>query len=183
MKVLLVVDAQNDFIDGVLGSAEAQAALPFIEEKVDKALKEGTFVLFTQDTHFEDYMNTQEGRNLPVPHCIEDTDGWRIAESVDVIGAPHIKKYTFGDATIITDIEDAIQEIYPGMGFEDIEEIEICGFCTDICIISNCLILQSMAALYDIPIVVDAKACAGVTPEKHQAALEVMKSCQIKVIE
>ena len=183
MKILLVVDAQKDFINGVLGTAEAEAATPIIADKVAKAVEDGTMVIFTQDTHFDDYMDTREGKFLPVPHCIQDTDGWKIDERVDIKGGFHIRKLTFGDYSIVDDIEDCIQTVHSSMEFEDIEEIEVCGFCTDICVISNVLMLQSVCHIAGIPIKVDAKACAGVTPEKHAAAIEVMKSCQIEVEE
>ena len=177
MKVLVVVDAQNDFITGLLGSEEAQSAVPAIAAKIDEYMKNTDLVVFTQDTHYENYMETNEGEYLPVIHCLENTWGWQIDERLDMT-APHIQKYTFGcyelPETLIRIAESCDAEI---------EQIELCGFCTDICVISNALILKSVFAPMDIDIVVDSNACAGVTPEKHNAALEVMKSCQIIVKE
>ena len=177
MKVLVVVDAQNDFITGLLGSEEAQSAVPAIAAKIDEYMKNTDLVVFTQDTHYDNYMETDEGKYLPVIHCLERTWGWEIDERLDMT-APHIQKYTFGcyelPETLIRIAESCDAEI---------EQIELCGFCTDICVISNALILKSVFAPMGIDIVVDSHACAGVTPEKHNAALEVMKSCQIIVKE
>lgn len=177
MKVLVVVDAQNDFITGLLGSEEAQSAVPAIAAKIDEYMKNTDLVVFTQDTHYDNYMETDEGKYLPVIHCLERTWGWEIDERLDMT-APHIQKYTFGcyelPETLIRIAESCDAEI---------DQIELCGFCTDICVISNALILKSVFAPMGIDIVVDAAACAGVTPEKHNAALEVMKSCQIIVKE
>ena len=177
MKVLVVVDAQNDFITGPLGSQEARDAVPAIAKKIDAYLEATDLVVFTQDTHYDNYMNTNEGKFLPVPHCKENTWGWQVCSELDCI-APHISKFTFG-------CYDLPQELLllASTCNETITEIELCGFCTDICVISNALILKSVFAPMGIDIVVDANACAGVTPEKHQAALEVMKSCQIIVKE
>ena len=177
MKVLVVVDAQNDFITGLLGSEEAQFAVPTIAAKIDEYMKNTDLVVFTQDTHYDNYMETDEGKYLPVIHCLERTWGWEIDERLDMT-APHIQKYTFGcyelPETLIRIAESCDAEI---------DQIELCGFCTDICVISNALILKSVFAPMGIDIVVDSHACAGVTPEKHNAALEVMKSCQIIVKE
>lgn len=177
MKILVVVDAQNDFITGLLGSEEAQFAVPAIAAKIDEYMKNTDLVVFTQDTHYENYMETNEGEYLPVIHCLENTWGWQIDERLDMT-APHIQKYTFGcyelPETLIRIAESRDSEI---------DQIELCGFCTDICVISNALILKSVFAPMGIDIVVDSHACAGVTPEKHNAALEVMKSCQIIVKE
>ena len=177
MKVLVVVDAQNDFITGCLGSQEAQNALPAIAEKIDEAMKNLDLIVFTQDTHFDNYMSTNEAKYLPVPHCIENTWGWKVADSIDVV-AQHIPKYTFGCHALPQYLMDLAS-----LSDAEITEIELCGYCTDICVISNALILKSVFAPMNIDIIVDAKACAGVTPEKHAAALEVMKSCQIIVKE
>lgn len=177
MKILVVVDAQNDFISGVLGTEEAKAAIPAIKEKVDLAMRRNRMVVYTQDTHFDNYMDTDEGKYLPVPHCIEGTWGWEVADEV-AIGAQYIQKYTFGCHSL----PQQLMDLADSTGHK-ITEIELCGFCTDICVISNALILKSVFAPMGINIVVDAKACAGVTPEKHAAAIEVMKSCQIIVKE
>lgn len=177
MKVLVVIDAQNDFITGVLGSQEAQEAIPYIASKVNHAMNDLDLIVYTQDTHFDNYMDTNEAKYLPVPHCIENTWGWMVADEVDVV-AQHIPKYTFGCHALPQYLMDLA-----ALSDAEITEIEICGFCTDICVISNALILKSVFAPMNIDITVDAKACAGVTPEKHAAALEVMKSCQIIVKE
>lgn len=179
MKVLLIVDAQHDFIDGCLGTPEAQAALPYISDKITKALEDGTAIIFTRDTHFKDsYMTSNEGKHLPVEHCIYQTQGWNVHEDVDVIGAYHINKPRFGKTDIGLDIYDYVKQIDET---EEVEEIEICGFCTDICVVSNALIIKGTKELEDVNVIVDAKACAGVTPETHEAALKVMEMCQIEV--
>lgn len=177
MKILVVVDAQNDFITGTLGSEEAQSAVPAIAAKIDKYMKNTDMVVFTQDTHYDNYMETNENKYLPVLHCLENSWGWEIDENLD-IDAPHIQKYTFG----CYELPEILLHLAESCDAK-IEQIELCGFCTDICVISNALILKSVFAPMDIDIVVDAHACAGVTPEKHAAALEVMKSCQIIVKE
>ena len=178
MKILLVVDVQHDFVDGALGSAEAQAAIPYIRDKVDAAVEEGnTLIVYTRDTHFNDYMDSDEGKFLPVPHCIRNTPGWQIMEEVDV-GGVKLDKLTFG----LKDIDEYIEQALPNVD-DTVTSIEIVGFCTDICVISNALLLKAAYATRGVPIFVDAKGCAGVTPEKHAAALEVMKSCQIIVKE
>lgn len=170
-KVLIVVDAQNDFVTGVLGSEEAQAAIPYIQEKIREYQNDGK-IFFTQDTHDELYLQTQEGKHLPVPHCIQDTEGWELCKDINTSIGTLITKKTFGS------------NILPMMLYEDrqdIVSIELVGFCTDICVISNALILK--AYYPEIPMKVYAPACAGVTVEKHKAALEVMRSCQIEVNE
>lgn len=185
-KLLVIVDMQNDFIDGSLGSAEAQAIVPKVVEKVKNIDKSNTLILFTKDTHYKDYFDTLEGKMLPVKHCIENTPGWCINKEIssivdDTEGYMHyssgtiihsrIYKFTFGS--------DILREFLLEHE-ESIEEIEFCGVCTDICVISNALMARQ--TLPNTRIVVDASCCAGVTPEKHKAALEVMKSCQIEVI-
>ena len=177
MKFLIVIDMQNDFIDGVLGTKEAQAIVPLACEKIRNF--EGN-ILATMDTHDENYLNTQEGKLLPVLHCIPDTTGWDINDDIDeaIYEKPHRKiyKHTFGTF----DLPKWIKETAHTFG-EEIEAIELIGVCTDICVINNALILK--AAFPEVPIAVDAACCAGVTPELHEAALKVMKSCQIIVKE
>ncbi len=171
-EFLVVVDMQNDFVDGALGSAEAAAIVPAVAEKI-KAFCGDIFV--TCDTHFENYMQTAEGRKLPVPHCIKGTYGWAL--NADVAAALAGKKYTpvekltFGSTALPHLIRAAA-------GPEDFS-VELVGLCTDICVVSNALLLK--AAFPEAPIAVDAACCAGVTPEKHAAALETMRSCQIDV--
>ena len=171
-KILIVVDMQNDFIDGALGTKEAVAIVPPVIEKIKSYPKEDVFA--TRDTHPENYMDTQEGRYLPVPHCIEGTDGWHIRpEIADLIDEDHvIDKPTFGSVKLAEKISELAAA-------EDIE-IELVGLCTDICVVSNALLLK--AYLPEVKISVDPSCCAGVTPEKHEAALETMRSCQIQGI-
>ena len=189
-KVLVVIDMQNDFIDGSLGSEAAQRIVPNVVEKIKNF--DGDLIILTQDTHYEDYLNTKEGQKLPVVHCVHKTHGWEINE--DVLRAvketnkrtTYILKPTFGAALPMPDLggyNDLINEIISLYCPDKVEEvdIELVGLDTDICVISNALILKSW--FYDdAEITVDSKCCAGVTPEKHEAALEVMRSCQINVI-
>lgn len=170
-KILIVVDMQKDFVDGALGTAEAVAIVPAVVEKIKEYKKEDIFV--TRDTHQKDYLSTQEGRNLPVEHCIEGTPGWeldsKVAEAVS--GASVVNKPTFGSTALVDMVKKIAEK-------EDIS-IELIGLCTDICVVSNALLLK--AAMPEVEISVDASCCAGVTPEKHEAALETMRSCQIMV--
>ena len=168
MKLLIVVDMQNDFISGALGSKLAEAIVPNVVEKVKNY--DGT-VIFTRDTHFADYMDTQEGKNLPVKHCIKDTTGWEICNELKPYANKVIDKITFSSV----DLPNVIKEYG-----EEIEEIELCGLCTDICVISNAMILK--ATFPEVKIVVDSNCCAGVTEESHQTALNAMKAVQIDVI-
>ena len=166
-KILVVVDMQNDFIDGALGTAEAVKIVPYVKERI--ANFEGT-VLFTRDTHFENYMDTQEGKNLPVKHCIKGTPGWEIRAELDALRTTEpIDKVTFGSS--------ALPEI---LRKENPESVTFVGLCTDICVISN--VMLTKAFFPEVPLIVDAKGCAGVTPESHQNALEAMKMCQVTVI-
>ena len=168
-KLLVVIDMQNDFIDGSLGTPEALAIVENVKEKIRAYPPEAVFA--TMDTHGPDYLSTQEGRNLPVEHCIRGTDGWRIRPEIAELlsGAAVFEKPTFGSARLAETFRK----------LEDVEEIELIGLCTDICVVSNALLLK--AALPEVKIAVDAACCAGVTPEKHRAALETMRSCQIEV--
>jgi len=167
-KILIVVDMQNDFIDGALGSKEAVAIVPYVKEVIENF--DGK-VFFTRDTHFENYMETQEGKNLPVPHCIKGTDGWQIRAELDALRKTEpIDKVTFGSK----DLVDILSKE------NDIESITFVGLCTDICVISNVMLVK--AFFPEIPLIVDAKGCAGVSPESHERALDAMKVCQVKVI-
>ena len=167
MKVLCVIDMQNDFIDGALGTKEAEAIVENVKAKIELYRKNGDTVIFTRDTHSEDYMNTQEGKNLPVPHCIKGSKGWEVSENLDTASDKIIDKPTFGSFELSEYIESL------GM----VEEIELIGLCTDICVISNAMILK--AKFTETPIKVDSSCCAGVTPESHANALSAMKMCQI----
>lgn len=180
MKVLVVVDMQNDFITGSLGTKEAQAIVPNVKKKIDEAVANGDLIVFTRDTHFKNYLETNEGQKLPVEHCIKDTDGWRIpADLMPSDGYKRVKicdKYTFGYYNLGPRLIDWDWE----WGHERIAEIELVGLCTDICVVSNALLLK--AEFYDTcEISVDATCCAGVTPETHEAALKTMEMCQINV--
>ena len=168
MKILVVVDMQKDFIDGALGTPEAVQIVPYVKASIEAF--EGK-VLFTRDTHFDQYMDTQEGKNLPVKHCIQNTPGWEIHPELDVLRktAP-IDKITFGSS--------ALPEILAKE--EHVESITFLGLCTDICVISNVMITK--AFFPEVPVIVDAKGCAGVTPESHKNALAAMKMCQVTVI-
>lgn len=168
--VLVVVDMQNDFIDGALGTKEAVAIVDNVRKKIEGF--EGT-VLFTRDTHYEDYMDTQEGSNLPVPHCIKGTKGWEIREELEALRTTEaIDKVTFGSSKLLEVLHKMHEE-------NPIESITFVGLCTDICVISNVMVTK--AFLPEVPIIVDAACCAGVTPESHKNALGAMKVCQVKV--
>ena len=170
-NILIVVDMQNDFIDGALGTPEAVAIVPAVEEKIRQF--DGP-VYFTRDTHAETYMKTQEGRNLPVPHCIRGSEGWQIRPQLDALRKTEaIDKPTFG-STALGELMKAADEREP------IGSITLIGLCTDICVISNALLLK--AFLPEVPILVDAACCAGVTPQSHENALAAMASCQIQII-
>ena len=181
-KILVVIDCQNDFIDGSLKNEEAIKAVPNIVKKIIDF--DGDYIFVTMDTHDENYLETNEGKNLPVVHCVKGTYGWRLPEEVKQAlisfdskkgkNVMYFHKPTFGSTSMAEFLE--LDE-----AFEGELEIEYVGFCTDICVISN--VLMEKAILYDrASITVDASCCAGVTPEKHKAALETMKSCQINVI-
>lgn len=170
MKILIVVDMQNDFIDGALGTKEAEKIVANVKEKIDTYRSNNDEVIFTRDTHFEDYLETQEGKNLPVKHCIKDTFGWQISGKLDVADSVVIDKPTFGSTKLMEYL----------LSKQNISEIQLVGLCTDICVISNAFLLK--AALPEVLISVDSRCCAGVTPESHNRALESMKTCQIMVI-
>ena len=169
--ILIVVDMQKDFIDGALGTAEAVAMVPNVVEKV-RGFKGD--VLFTRDTHFENYMDTQEGRNLPVPHCIRGTEGWEICKELQPFteGKTVLDKVTFGSMELGSVLQEMQEE-------DAISSITFVGLCTDICVISNAMIAK--AFLPEVPIKVDAACCEGVTPESHNTALASMRTCQIQV--
>ena len=172
-KILIVVDVQNDFVDGSLGSKQAEAIIPKVKDRIDVYRKRGDIIIFTRDTHEKNYLETQEGQNLPVEHCITGTDGWNIYGGLDkeCTGCLYIDKPSFG---------------WPNWGetlgqiAKDADEIELCGLCTDICVVSNALIIKAFFTV--IKVTVDAECCAGVTEESHKAALLTMKMCQVNVI-
>lgn len=167
MDALIVVDMQNDFIDGSLGSKEAVAIVDNVKKKIDAYRAAGKQIIFTRDTHYDNYLDTFEGSHLPVSHCIEGSDGWQVSSklALDDCECKYIDKKTFG---------------WISWNEFDFSSVEMCGVCTDICVISNALIIR--AHFPEMEIRVDSSCCAGVTPEAHEAALTVMKSCQIDVM-
>ncbi|WP_300410250.1 isochorismatase family cysteine hydrolase [Lagierella sp.] len=168
--ILVVVDMQNDFVIGSLGTKEAKAILPRVVEKIEGFDGE---IYFTRDTHEEDYLNTQEGKVLPVKHCIKGTEGWELHPEIQKYAKENIiDKVTFGSK----ELAEKIEEVH---GKEKIDSITLVGLCTDICVISNALILK--AFIPEVKIIVDENCCAGVSPESHERALESMKACQIFV--
>lgn len=169
MKILVVVDMQNDFISGSLGTKEAQTIVPKVIAKIKEYEKD--CIYFTMDTHDDTYLTTQEGKKLPVPHCMKGTTGWQLCQEIIEIANPErvFEKNTFGSI----DLMNQLKKKQPS-------EVELIGLCTDICVISNAMLLK--AALLEAEITVDAACCAGVTVQSHQNALEAMKMCQINVI-
>ena len=172
MNILVVIDMQNDFIDGALGTPEAVAIVPKVMVKM---MNFDGLVLATRDTHGEDYLERPEGKKLPVVHCIKGTHGWEIKDEIQqlLISQP-IDKPTFGSEALGKVLKDLNNDVEP------IDSITLVGLCTDICVISNAMLLK--AFLPEVPIMVDASCCAGVTPESHERALEAMKACQIEII-
>lgn len=170
-KVLVVIDMQNDFIDGSLGTKEAQAIVENVVKKIGDYEPQNIYA--TRDTHYENYLETSEGRNLPVVHCVKNTKGWEIRNEIAeaLKGARIIDKPTFGSA----DLADILFARNDKKGIE----IEIVGLCTDICVVSNALLFK--AKMPEVNISVDASCCAGVTPKTHEAALETMRMCQINI--
>lgn len=174
MKILVVVDMQNDFVSGALGTAEAVGIVPYVVGRVVEGVRQGEKIFFTRDTHEENYMDTQEGHKLPVPHCIRGTEGWEIIPQLqeDTEGRMVIDKPTFGS-------EELAKQLVELHAQDPIEKITLIGLCTDICVISNALLVK--AFLPEVEMAVDASCCAGVTPESHRNALAAMKMCQIAV--
>ncbi len=168
-NVLVVVDMQKDFIDGALGTKEAEMIVDNVAEKIKKFDGE---VVFTRDTHYDNYLETQEGRNLPVKHCIKGTDGWQLDSKLAVLRIDNAKifdKPTFGSVELAEYLKS----------LDSLESVTLVGLCTDICVISNAMLIK--AYLPEVRICVDASCCAGVTPESHKNALEAMKMCQIEI--
>lgn len=168
-KVLIVVDMQVDFVTGALGTKEAEKIVPAVVKKIEEAQKAGAEVIFTKDTHGEDYMDTQEGKKLPVKHCIRGTKGWELIPELIALSASKrvLEKPTFGSVELPEYVKEA-------------DVIELIGLCTDICVISNAMLLK---AYYPEKIIcIDSNCCAGVTTESHKNALEAMKMCQIEVV-
>lgn len=172
-RILIVVDMQKDFIDGALGTKEAEAIVQPVIDKIAATPKANVYA--TQDTHRANYLDTQEGENLPVPHCIKGTPGWALEPRIAAMIPPDhvVEKPSFGSVALA----ERIAAIAAG---RDIE-IELVGLCTDICVVSNALLLK--AFLPEVPVAVDARCCAGVTPESHAAALQTMAACQVKILQ
>jgi nicotinamidase-related amidase len=174
-KALIVIDMQNDFLSGALRNEEGLKVISYIKEKLEKTSAD-TKIIFTRDTHSEDYMHTEEGANLPVEHCFKGTEGWQIVDDlkpfIDSDEANVVDKDTFGSRDLLKFFEAHKDEYGEG-------EIELVGVCTDICVISNALLIK--AALPNAKIFVDAKGCAGVTPKSHDTAIEAMKACHIHI--
>jgi len=169
-KLLIVVDMQNDFVTGSLGSSQAQAIIPAINAKIKAYRADGCAIIFTRDTHHADYLETQEGKRLPVPHCVEGTEGHGILAALDASCCEIFDKPTFGSLALANHIAET---------FGHTDEIELCGLCSDICVVSNALILK--AHFPETVITVDARCCAGVTEKSHRAALLTMEMCQVNV--
>ncbi len=176
-KILVAVDLQKDFIDGSLGTPEAQAIVKAAAAKIEAAKAAKDLVIATMDTHQADYLSTREGRFLPVEHCLEGSEGWQLDPAIAkaLEGCIVVTKPSFGSTELPGLIENVFEDMADGKGYE----IELIGLCTDICVVSNALILK--AAFPEADLKVDAACCAGVTPEKHLAALETMRSCQIEI--
>ena len=167
MKFLIVVDMQNDFITGSLGSAHAEAIVPAVLSKVKDF--DGA-VIFTRDTHADDYLDTQEGKKLPVKHCIKDTHGWQICDELQAYVKTVIDKPTFGSVEL--------PALLSSLG--SVDEVTLVGLCTDICVISNAMLVK--AAFPEAKVMIDSSCCAGVTPESHDNALAAMSAVQIEIL-
>lgn len=190
MKITVIVDVQNDFVDGALGTPEAQAIVPRIVDKLTEMNGGNHLILFTKDTHQDNYLDTQEGKNLPIPHCIEGTPGWSIVKPISsyvdysnkfltystkgIIKGRFLKS-TFGSIELASELRKIVN-----MENVDVEEITFMGLCTDVCVISNVLLAKAFCP--ETLITVDSSCCAGTTPEKHKIALEGMAACQVNII-
>lgn len=168
-KLLVIVDMQNDFVAGSLGSEEAVAILPSLMQKLEKARESGIAIVFTRDTHFENYPSTQEGEKLPVLHCIKDTAGWEIVDGLLETGERVFDKPTFGSLELAQFVKE-----------EGFDEVELVGVCTDICVVSNALLIKAYCP--EVRVQVDASCCAGVTKASHESALKTMASCQVEIL-
>lgn len=169
MRLLIVVDMQGDFIDGALGSKEAEAIVAGVEDKIREYLAAGDEVIFTLDTHGEDYLSTQEGKLLSVPHCIRNTLGWELHPRLREFPGKRFEKPAFGSTQAMAYVADG-----------NYEAVELVGLCTDICVISNAMLIK--AAVPELPVSVDSSCCAGVSKESHENALKAMKLCQIAIL-
>ncbi len=169
-KLLLVIDMQNDFVTGTLGSKDAENIVSNVQAKVKEYKENDYSIIFTRDTHFDNYLETQEGKNLPVVHCVKGTEGHEIIKELDTNGYEIFDKPSFGSL-----------ELSEKIAIDEYDEVELCGLCTDICVVSNAIILK--AKLPETKVSVDPKCCAGVTVESHNAAITTMKMCQVNIID
>lgn len=168
-RLLIVVDMQNDFVNGVLGTPEAKAIVPKVVERVNKANVENEQVMFTRDTHYNDYLTTKEGQWLNVPHCIKDTYGWEIIDELNPKYIKAFNKHSFASMTLASSLAS-----------RGLKCIEIIGLCTDICVLSTAVVLRSFFP--DLEIIINSACCAGTTPEKHELALKTMQGLNITII-
>lgn len=181
-KITVVIDMQNDFLTGALANPDAVSIIPSVLEEI----KAADYVVYTRDTHGSDYMETQEGKKLPVPHCINETWGWQIVDELNPNSIPNLNDTT--SWSVVNKPTFGYVDIWKGHVFSSLMdtigqnniEVTFCGTCTDICVVSNALIFKSLYP--EVVVNVKADACAGLTPEKHKAALDVMSSCQINII-
>lgn len=175
-RLLAVIDMQKDFVDGALGSMESTKIVPSVVSKIKEYMETKDTIIFTKDTHFNNYMDTQEGKNLPVPHCIKGTNGHELCDEIKSLNIEDkclvYEKNTFGSMELAADLAQG--------KYNEYDEICLIGLCTDICVISNAMLFKTY--LLETPIVVDSNACAGATIEGHQNALAAMKCCQIKIV-
>jgi nicotinamidase-related amidase len=196
-KVLVIVDMQNDFVDGALGTPEAQAIVPKVADYIREHVDENTVLLITKDTHNTNYMETLEGKNLPVAHCIKNTHGWELAPAIQeaiydtrekynsfdsyfpYVGDHIIEKPTFGSVDFQNLLYVLDEDTYTGR-VGQVEEITLMGLCTGICVLSNAILAK--ATFPEVPVRVVADCCACVTPTSHQTALDAMKLCQIEIV-
>lgn len=174
-KILISVDMQNDFVDAALGTKEAVAIVPAVCEEIKK---DYDLVIATRDTHHEDYLETNEGKHLPVVHCVQDSEGWMLNKEVEKALSERasvriLDKPTFGSEELVRILKEYDET-------ETIESITLIGLCTDICVVTNALLVKT--AFPEIPVMVKKDCCAGVTPETHEAALKTMQMCQIEII-
>ena len=167
-KLLIVIDMQNDFIYGSLGTGEARAVLPYVKAKIEEYRKAGQEIVFTRDTHDSHYLETQEGKNLPVPHCIRGTDGWQIVKGLH-LDEPVFDKPTFGSSKLADFVKAGCYD-----------EVALLGVCTDICVLSNAVLVKT--ACPEMSVKVYEKGCAGVTPDAHKAAIAVLSSIQVEIL-
>lgn len=186
MRVLVVVDAQHDFVYGALGSMTAKSIIPHMRERIKKYADGNTLILFTKDTHDENYDKTFEGYRLPVAHCIRGTPGWSLIKDISILADGYSNFLLYSDGEVVR--SRVLKETFGSIKLceilkkyeHEIEDIIFMGFCTDVCVVSN--VLMTRAYLPNTRIIVDSSCCAGTTLDKHFAALEVMKSCQVDVI-